>query len=64
MCPFSDFKKMKSRDGRFPKKIFPKDGPPSSMVLLVFLKSENLLKVRQFPNWEICLTGHDAHMGV
>jgi len=34
------------------------------MVLLVFLESENLLKIRQFPNWEICLTGYDTHMGV
>jgi len=55
---------MKSRAGTFLKKYFPKDGPPSSMVLLVFLESENLLKIRQFPNWEICLTGHDIHMGV
>jgi len=31
--------------------------------LLVFLESENLLKIRQFPNWEICLTGYDTHMG-
>jgi len=35
---------MKSRDGKFLKNFFPKDGPPSSMVLLVFLESENLLK--------------------
>ena len=55
---------MQSRAGKFLKKLFPKDGPPSSMVLLVFLESENLLKIRLFPNWEICLTGHDAHMGV
>jgi len=55
---------MKSRAGTFLKKIFPKDGPPSSMVLLVFLESENLLKVRQFPNFEICLTGHYIHMGM
>ena len=34
------------------------------MVLLVFLESENLLKVRQFPNWEICFNAHDTHMGV
>jgi len=34
------------------------------MVLLVFLESENLLKVQQFPNWEICFNGHDIHMGV
>jgi len=54
--------KNESRDGIFLKKFFAKDGPPSSMVLLVFLESENLLKVRQFPNWEICLTGHDTHM--
>jgi len=33
------------------------------MVLLVFLESENLLKIQQFPNREICLTGHGAHMG-
>ena len=33
------------------------------MVLLVFLESENLSKIRQFPNWEICLAGHDIHMG-
>jgi len=33
------------------------------MVLVVFLESENLLKIRPFPNWEICLTGHDIHMG-
>ena len=32
------------------------------MVLLVFLESENLLKIRQFPNWEICFNGHDTHM--
>jgi len=43
--PFSDFKKKQSRDGTFLKKIFPKGGPPSSMVLLVFLESENLLKI-------------------
>jgi len=55
---------MKSRAGRFPKKKFPKDGPPSSMVSLVFLESEILLKIRLFPNREICLTGHDTHMGV
>ena len=48
----------------FRKNHFPKDGPPSSMVLLVFLESEILLKIRQFPNWEICLTGFDAHMDV
>jgi len=56
--------KMKSRAGTFLKKIFPKDGPPSFMVLLVFLESENLLKIRQFPNREICFNGHDIHMGV
>ena len=61
---FSDFKKKQSRDGTFLKNVFPKDGPPSSMVLLVFLESENLLKIRQFPNWEICFNGHDTHMGV
>jgi len=55
---------MKSRAGKFPKKNFPKDGPPSSMVLLVFLESENLLKIRLFPNWEICFNGHDIHVGV
>jgi len=33
------------------------------MVLLVFLESENLSKIR-LPNWEICLTGHDVHMAV
>jgi len=55
---------MKSRDGRFLKKNFPKDGPPSSMVLLVFLESEILLKIRPLPNWETCLTGNDTHMGV
>jgi len=33
------------------------------MVLLVFLESEILSKIRQFRNWEICLTGHDTHMG-
>jgi len=63
MCPFSDFKKNESRAGTFLKIFFPKDGPPSSMVSLVFLESENLLKIRQFPNWEICLTGHDTDMG-
>jgi len=46
------------------EKKFPKDGPPSSMVLLVFLESENLLKIQQFPFWETFLTGHDIHMGV
>ena len=44
MCPFSDFKKKQSRAGTFLKNHFPKDGPPSSMVLLVLLESENLLK--------------------
>jgi len=34
------------------------------MVLLVFLENENLLKVRQFPNWEIRFNGRDIHMGV
>ena len=53
-------KKTKSRAGKFLKIFFPKDGPPSSMVLLVFLESENLLNL---PNWEICLTGHGTHMG-
>jgi len=33
------------------------------MVSLVFLESEILLKVRQFPFWETFLTGHDIHMG-
>ena len=64
MCPFSDFKNEITCRHVSEKKNFPKDGPPSSMVLLVFLESENLLKIRQFPNWEICLTGHDIHMGV
>jgi len=38
---------MKSRDGRFLKKNFPKDGPPSSMVLLVFLESEKKKKEKE-----------------
>ena len=59
LCHFSDFKKSNHVTGKFLKNFFPKDGPPSSMVLLVFLESENLLKIRQFPNWETCLTGHD-----
>jgi len=37
---FLTLKKKKSRDGTFLKILFPKDGPPSSMVLLVFLESE------------------------
>jgi len=32
------------------------------MVLLVFLESEILEKIQQFPFWETFLTGHDIHM--
>jgi len=46
------------------KKInnFKKDGPPSSMVLLVFLESEKKRR-KKLPNWEICLTGEDIIWG-
>jgi len=64
LCLFSDFKKKKSRAGIFLNIFFPKDELPSSMVLLVFLESEILLKIRLFPNWEICFTGYGTHMGV
>ena len=64
MCLFSNFKKRNHVPAGFGKFFFWKDGPPSSMVLLVFLESEKLLKIRQFPNWEICLTGQDIYMSV
>jgi len=46
-APFLALKKMKSRAGKFLKKLFPKDGPPSSMVLLVFWKVKKKKKKKK-----------------
>jgi len=43
-APFFDFKNRNHVTASFWKIIFWKDGPPSSMVLLVFLESENCKK--------------------
>ena len=61
--PFSDFKKRNPVPAGFWKNYFQKMDLSLPWFCLSFEKWK-FVKVRQFPNWEICLTGHDTHMGV
>ena len=63
MCPFSDFKKSNHVPANFWKFFFGKMDLPLQWFCSSFWKVKILLKIRQFPNREICFNGHDIHMG-